>query len=88
FDTMAWIMQQPWSNGRVGTMGLSYAAHTQMALACLNPPGHCVEAVGPFGQVIGELALGTVAATAILEPHGKAMGDEMARDFRARHALW
>jgi putative CocE/NonD family hydrolase len=39
FDTCAWIRKQPWSNGRIGTMGLSYAAHTQMALACLNPPG-------------------------------------------------
>ena len=39
FDTCAWIVRQPWSNGRIGTMGLSYAAHTQMALACLNPPG-------------------------------------------------
>jgi putative CocE/NonD family hydrolase len=39
YDTMAWILQQSWSNGRIGTMGLSYAAHTQMAAACLNPPG-------------------------------------------------
>jgi len=39
FDTCAWIMRQPWSNGALGTIGLSYAAHTQMALACLNPPG-------------------------------------------------
>ena len=39
FDTCAWIRTQPWSEGRIGTMGLSYAAHTQMALACLNPPG-------------------------------------------------
>ncbi|CAB3687120.1 CocE/NonD family hydrolase [Achromobacter pestifer] len=39
FDTLAWIADQPWSNGKVGTMGLSYAAHTQLALACLNPPG-------------------------------------------------
>ena len=38
FDTLAWIDRQPWSNGKVGTMGLSYAAHTQMAMACLNPP--------------------------------------------------
>ncbi len=37
--TMAWLLAQPWCNGRVGTMGLSYAAHTQLALACLNPPG-------------------------------------------------
>ncbi len=39
FDTCAWIREQSWSNGRIGTMGLSYAAHTQVALACLNPPG-------------------------------------------------
>jgi len=39
FDTCGWIRSQPWSNGQIGTMGLSYAAHTQVALACLNPPG-------------------------------------------------
>lgn len=39
YDTVAWLVEQPWSNGKIGTMGLSYAAHTQMALACLNPPG-------------------------------------------------
>src|ERR1700722_8380957 len=39
FDTCAWIRAQSWSDGHIGTMGLSYAAHTQMALACLNPPG-------------------------------------------------
>jgi len=39
FDTCRWLVGQPWSDGRIGTMGLSYAAHTQGALACLNPPG-------------------------------------------------
>jgi putative CocE/NonD family hydrolase len=38
-DTCSWIMRQPWCDGRIGTMGLSYAAHTQMALACTSPPG-------------------------------------------------
>ena len=38
YDTVEWIAQQPWSSGKVGTYGLSYAAHTQAALACLNPP--------------------------------------------------
>jgi putative CocE/NonD family hydrolase len=38
-DCCAWIMAQPWCNGRIGTMGLSYAAHTQAALGCLDPPG-------------------------------------------------
>jgi putative CocE/NonD family hydrolase len=39
FDTLAWLRQQPWCDGRVGTFGLSYAAHTQAALGCLDPPG-------------------------------------------------
>lgn len=39
YDTARWLVEQAWSNGQFGTMGLSYAAHTQAALACLNPPG-------------------------------------------------
>ncbi|HET6238691.1 MAG TPA: CocE/NonD family hydrolase [Acetobacteraceae bacterium] len=39
FDTCAWLRDQPWCDGRICTMGLSYAAHTQAALACLDPPG-------------------------------------------------
>ena len=38
-DTLQWIMEQPWCNGSVGTYGLSYAAHTQTALATQRPPG-------------------------------------------------
>ena len=38
-DAVAWLTAQPWCNGKVATMGLSYAAHTQGALACLDPPG-------------------------------------------------
>lgn len=38
-DTIAWLRQQPWSNGLVGMMGLSYAAHTQLAPACFAPEG-------------------------------------------------
>ena len=39
YDTLAWLMRQSWCNGRIGTFGLSYAAHTQAALGCLDPPG-------------------------------------------------
>jgi putative CocE/NonD family hydrolase len=39
YDTVAWIARQPWCNGRIGTMGVSYGAHTQCALAALDPPG-------------------------------------------------
>ena len=39
YDTCTWIVQQPWSNRQIGTKGLSYAAHTQAALASLGAPG-------------------------------------------------
>ena len=38
YDTLKWLVQQPWCNGKIGTYGLSYGAHAQAALACLNPP--------------------------------------------------
>jgi putative CocE/NonD family hydrolase len=39
FDTCRWILGQPWCDGRIGTKGLSYAAHTQVALASAGAPG-------------------------------------------------
>jgi uncharacterized protein len=39
YDTLARLMTQPSCNGRIGTFGLCYAAHTQAALGCLDPPG-------------------------------------------------
>ena len=39
FDSCAWLVAQDWCDGRICTMGLSYGAHTQAALACLDPPG-------------------------------------------------
>jgi uncharacterized protein len=38
YDTVEWIAAQPWSNGKIGTMGTSYLGWTQMAAAVLNPP--------------------------------------------------
>jgi uncharacterized protein len=39
FDTVTWLLRQSWCNRRIGTFGLSYAAHTQAALGCFDPPG-------------------------------------------------
>lgn len=39
YDTCAWILKQPWCAGNIGTMGLSYAAHTQGALGSAGAPG-------------------------------------------------
>ena len=39
YDTLAWVLAQPWCNGTIGTLGVSYGAHTQTALASLKPRG-------------------------------------------------
>lgn len=38
YDVIQWLAAQPWSNGAVGTLGTSYAAHMQAGAAQLNPP--------------------------------------------------
>ena len=38
FDAVEWIASQPWCDGKVGTMGDSYAGSDQAALATLDPP--------------------------------------------------
>ncbi len=39
FDSCAWILAQPWCDGRIATIGMSYGAHSAAALGCLDPPG-------------------------------------------------
>jgi uncharacterized protein len=38
YDTVEWIAAQPWSSGRVGTVGVSHGAVVQAALALHQPP--------------------------------------------------
>ena len=38
YDAIEWAGRQPWSNGRVGTSGISYFAMTQWLVAGLKPP--------------------------------------------------
>ena len=38
YDAIEWAATQPWSSGKIGTMGTSYMAATQSAAATLNPP--------------------------------------------------
>jgi uncharacterized protein len=38
YDTIEWAAQQPWSNGAVGTFGLSYPGAVQWLAAVENPP--------------------------------------------------
>jgi hypothetical protein len=38
YDTIEWIAKQPWSNGKIGTTGLSYLAAVQQAAAAMGTP--------------------------------------------------
>ncbi|HEY3081412.1 MAG TPA: CocE/NonD family hydrolase [Chloroflexota bacterium] len=38
YDTVEWIAAQPWSNGRVGTLGSSHGAIVQQVMALHRPP--------------------------------------------------
>lgn len=38
YDTVEWIAAQPWSNGKVGTIGGSYSGATQYQLTPTRPP--------------------------------------------------
>jgi uncharacterized protein len=38
YDAVEWLAAQPWANGKVGTLGTSYAGSDQSALATLCPP--------------------------------------------------
>ena len=41
YDTIEWLAHQPWCNGRVGTLGISFAGSNQGAAGALNPPHLC-----------------------------------------------
>ena len=39
YDLTEWIVDQEWCNGKIGTYGTSYGAHTQAAMASMNAKG-------------------------------------------------
>lgn len=55
YDTLSWIAQQPWSNGKVGTLGCSSSAEWQLALAGMNHPAHAAMVPMSSGAGIGKV---------------------------------
>lgn len=53
-DLLKWIGEQPWSNGKVGSMGTSYGGATQHAMALANAPNLTamvpVDAMSNYGR--------------------------------------
>jgi putative CocE/NonD family hydrolase len=38
YDTVEWVAEQPWSNGKIGTIGGSYSGATQYRMLATQPP--------------------------------------------------
>ncbi len=55
FDALDWIAAQPWSNGRVGTIGCSSSAEWQLALAAMDHPAHAAMVPMASGAGIGRV---------------------------------
>ena len=55
YDTLSWIAEQPWSNGKVGTLGCSSSAEWQLALAGMNHPAHAAMVPMASGAGIGKV---------------------------------
>ncbi len=55
YDALTWIAAQPWSNGRVGTLGCSSSAEWQLALAATDHPAHAAMVPMASGAGIGRV---------------------------------
>ncbi|MCB0550713.1 MAG: CocE/NonD family hydrolase [Phaeodactylibacter sp.] len=55
YDAFSWMAQQPWCNGRVGTLGCSSTAEWQMAVAALDHPAHAAMVPQGFGAGVGRV---------------------------------
>jgi uncharacterized protein len=54
-DAISWISKQPWSNGKVGTIGCSSTAEWQLAVAALDNPAFAAMIPQGFGAGVGRV---------------------------------
>jgi putative CocE/NonD family hydrolase len=55
-DAFTWIAKQPWSNGKVGTIGCSSTAEWQLAVAALGNPAYAAMIPQGFGAGVGRVS--------------------------------
>lgn len=55
YDAFSWMTAQPWSNGKIGTLGCSSTAEWQMAVAALDHPSHAAMVPMGFGAGVGKV---------------------------------
>ena len=54
-DELTWMSSQPWSNGKVGTIGCSSTAEWQLGVAALNNPALAAMIPQGFGAGVGRV---------------------------------
>ncbi|MCL7714285.1 CocE/NonD family hydrolase [Stenotrophomonas mori] len=104
YDALSWIAAQPWSNGKVGTLGCSSSAEWQLSLAAMDHPAHAamvpmaagagIGKVGPF-QEQGNFYTGGVPRTlfavwmyGVDNPLRAELPQDLAGPLRARVAQY
>ncbi|MBZ5499452.1 MAG: CocE/NonD family hydrolase [Acidobacteriia bacterium] len=55
YDAISWIGKQPWSNGKVGTIGCSSTAEWQLGVAALGNPAFAAMIPQGFGAGVGRV---------------------------------
>jgi len=55
YDAFSWMKDQPWSNGKIGTLGCSSTAEWQMAVAALDHPAHAAMVPQGYGAGVGRV---------------------------------
>ncbi len=55
YDAMEWMSKQPWSNGKIGTIGCSSTAEWQMAVAASDHPAHAAMIPQGYGAGVGRV---------------------------------
>ncbi len=55
YDAFTWMKDQPWSNGKIGTLGCSSTAEWQMAVAALDHPSHAAMVPQGYGAGVGRI---------------------------------
>jgi putative CocE/NonD family hydrolase len=55
YDAFEWMKNQPWSNGKIGTLGCSSTAEWQMAVSALDHPAHAAMVPQGFGAGVGRV---------------------------------
>jgi uncharacterized protein len=55
YDAFTWMIDQPWSNGKIGTLGCSSTAEWQMAVAALDHPSHAAMVPQGYGAGVGRI---------------------------------